>query len=116
MMWWERLTSEVSPLVSLVVYLCSQAAEIKETGAGKHVPTRPKAQKTKKGMRILAPDHPSRWEILYRLGAALRQALSEQEPAVPTGTHVSPRPQIRREHWHSLWMGTRDRFDARSAT
>ena len=53
----ERLSSDVSPLVSLVLYLCSQAAEIKEVGAGKRVPTRPKPQKTKKGMRIFAPDH-----------------------------------------------------------
>ena len=67
----ERLSSDISPLVSLVLYLCSQAAEIKETGAGKRVPTRPKPQKTKKGMRIFAPDHPSRWEVGYRLGAAL---------------------------------------------
>ena len=47
----ESLSSDVSPLVSLVLYLCSQAAEIKEFGAGKRVPTRPKPQKTKKGMR-----------------------------------------------------------------
>ncbi|MGA2706667.1 MAG: hypothetical protein ABSH35_37130 [Isosphaeraceae bacterium] len=53
----ERLSSDVSPLVFLVLYLCSQAAEIKEIGAGKRVPTRPKSQKTKKGMRIFAPDH-----------------------------------------------------------
>ena len=59
----ERLSSDISPLVSLVLYLCSQAAEIREAGAGKRVPTRPKPQKTKKGMRIFAPDHPSRWEV-----------------------------------------------------
>ena len=67
----ERLSSDISPLVSLVLYLCSQAAEIREAGAGKRVPSRPKPQKTKKGMRIFAPDHPSRWEVGYRLGAAL---------------------------------------------
>ena len=104
------------PLVSLVLYLCSQAAEIKEAGAGKRVPTRPKPQKTKKGMRIFAPDHPSRWEVGYRLGAALRQALSEHEPAEPTGTHASPRPHIRRAHWHSFWVGKKDQPDARSVT
>ena len=102
--------------VPRVLYLCSQAAEIKDSGAGKRVPTRPKLQKTKKGMRIFAPDHPSRWEVGYRLGAALRQALSEHEPAEPTGTHASPRPHIRRAHWHSFWVGKRDQPDARSVT
>ena len=72
---------------------------------GSVFPAVPKPQKTKKGMRIFAPDHPSRWEVGYRLGAALRQALSEHEPAEPTGTHASPRPHIRRAHWHSFWVG-----------
>jgi hypothetical protein len=112
----ERLSSDISPLVSLVLYLCSQAAEIKEVGAGKRLPSRPKPQKTKKGMRIFAPDHPSRWEVGYRLGAALRQAMSEHEPSEPTGTHSSPRPHIRRAHWHSFWVGKRDQPDARSVT
>jgi hypothetical protein len=104
------------PLVSLVLYLCSQAAEINETGAGKRTPSHPKPQKTKKGMRIFAPDHTSRWDVGYRLGAALRQALSEHEPAEPTGTHASPRPHIRRAHWHSFWVGKKDQPDARTVT
>ena len=68
----ERLSGDISPLVSLVLYLCSQAAEIREAGAGKRSPLVRKPQKTKKGMRIFAPDHPSRWEVGYRLGAALQ--------------------------------------------
>jgi len=112
----ERLSSDVSPLVSLVLYLCSQAAEIQERGGGKRVPTRPKPQKTKKGMRIFPPDHPSRWEVGHHLGAALRHALSEHEPSESTGTHASPRPHIRTAHWHSFWDGKRDQPDARFVT
>ena len=44
----ERLSSDVSPLVSLVLYLCSQAAEIKEAGAGKRVPTRPSPRRPRR--------------------------------------------------------------------
>jgi hypothetical protein len=112
----ERLSSDISPLVSLVLYLCSQAAEIKGAGAGKRIPTRPKPEKTKKGLRIFAPDQTSRWEVGYRLGAALRQALSEHGPVEQTGTHASPRPHIRRAHWHSFWVGKKDQPDARSVT
>jgi hypothetical protein len=89
--------------------LCSQAAENKEVGGGKRVPTRPKPQKTKKGLRIFAPDQPSRWEVGYRLWAALKQALSEHEPAEQPGTHASPRPDIRRAHWHSFWIAKKDK-------
>ncbi len=112
----ERLSSDISPLVSLVLYLCSQAAEIQEAGGGRRVPARPEPQKTKKGMRFFAPEHPSRWEVGYRLGAALRHALWEHEPAEATGSHASPRPHIRRAHWHSFWVGKRDQPDARSVT
>jgi hypothetical protein len=112
----ETLSSDLSPLVSLVLYLCSQAAEIKGGQGGNRIPGRPQPQKTRKGMRIFAPDHPSRWEIGYRLGAALRHALSEYEPSEPTGTHASPRLHIRRAHWHSFWVGKRDQLEARSVT
>jgi hypothetical protein len=112
----EQLSSDISPLVSLVLYLCSQAAEIREAGAGKRVPSHPKPQKTKKGMRIFPPNQPSRWEVGYRLGAALRQALSEHEPGELTGSHASPRPHIRRAHWHSFWVGKKDEPSARSVT
>jgi hypothetical protein len=112
----EKLSTNVSPLVSLVLYLCSQAAEIKEAGAGRRVPSQPQPQKTKKGMRLFPPNQPSRWEVGYRLGAALRQALLEYEPGEPTGTHASPRPHIRRAHWHSFWVGKKDQPNARSVT
>ena len=112
----EQLSSDVSPLVSLVLYLCSQAAEVREGGGGKRVPGRPRPQKTKKGLRIFPPDHPMRWEVGYRLGAALRQALSDHESSGTGGTHAGPRPHIRRAHWHSFWVGRRDQPEARSVT
>jgi hypothetical protein len=111
----EELADDVSPLVSLVVYLCSQAAEVRAAGGGDRRPAPPKPVKTKKGVRLFPPDRPKPWEVGYRLGAALRRAVSE---AVPTpgmsGTQASPRPHIRRAHWHSYWIGRRDQPEARS--
>jgi hypothetical protein len=108
----ETLSSDVSPLVSLVLYLCSKAAEIQQTGGGKHVAVRPKPQKTKKGMRIFPPDHPSRWEVGYRLGAALREVMSERAPSQSIGTYGSPRPDLRRARWHLIRFGKPDQIDA----
>jgi hypothetical protein len=110
----ESPSSDVSPLVSLVLYLCSRGAEILETGGGKRVPSRPKPQKTKKGMRIFPPDHPSRWEVGHRLGAALRHALSEQEPSGSSGTDARPHPQSGGARWHTPRVGERAEADARS--
>ena len=112
----ERLSSDVSPLVSLVLYLCSQAAEIKETGAGKRVPDSSQAPEDQEGHADLRPGSPEPLGGRISPGGCLRQALSEHEPAEPTGTHASPRPHIRRAHWHSFWVGKKDQPDARSVT
>jgi hypothetical protein len=68
----ESLSSNVAPLVSLVLYLCSKDADIKEPGSGKPVPSRPQPQKTKKGLRIFAPDHPRLWQVGSRQGSAVK--------------------------------------------
>src|SRR5262249_13150104 len=60
----ERPSSDVSPLVSLVLYLCSEAAEVQGPGGAKRMPARPTPPKTKKGRRIFPPDHASRWEVV----------------------------------------------------
>ena len=69
----EELTDDVSPLVSLVLYLCSQAAEIRAGGGGDRRPAPPQPVKTKKGLRLFPPERPTPWEVGYRLGAALRR-------------------------------------------
>jgi hypothetical protein len=112
----QELTDDVSPLVSLLLYVCSQAAEIRDSGGSKRVPSHPRPAKTKKGMRLFPPDRPTPWEVGYRLGAALRQAWAAQQTTVESsGTHASPRAHIRRAHWHSYWVGAKGLPDARSA-
>jgi hypothetical protein len=96
---------EVPSLVSLVLYLCSENAEIRQSGGGDRRPGYPKPEKTKKGLRAYVPKGPTQWEVGYRLGAALRRASTERSSGHPAGTHASPRPHIRRAHWHSYWVG-----------
>jgi hypothetical protein len=105
---------EVPALVSLVLYLCSENAEIRESGGDDRLPANPEPKKTKKGLRLFAPDRPTHWEVGYRLGAALRRASTERGSEEPTGTHARPRPHIRRAHWHSYWVGKWNEPDART--
>ena len=96
----------VPSLISLVLYLCSENAELFDVAGGKHSLQHPKPTKTKRGLRLYPPDHPTQWNVAYRMGAALRREWAVQEPGDSSdGTHAKPRPHIRRAHWHSYWVG-----------
>lgn len=59
-----QLRSVVEPLVSLLLYLCSQAAEI---GHGIRRPGNPQPKKTKRGPRIFQAEKPVTWDVGVRL-------------------------------------------------
>lgn len=112
------------PMISLLLYLCSVNAEI---GTGSRRPARPQPIKTKEGPRMFPPDRSTTWDVGCRLGAVLRHAKEQPEepkaeqgevtPAadpsevVPRG---SPRPHIRRAHWHAYWHGPKEEPEKRS--
>lgn len=93
----------VTPLVSLVLYLCSTAAEY----TGDRRPSRPTPTKTKRGPRLFPPDQPTVWYTGFRLGAALRRAMREHRESSGPTERRSPRPHIRSAHWHAFWTGPR---------
>ncbi|MGO4815337.1 AcrVA2 family anti-CRISPR protein [Cupriavidus sp. 2MCAB6] len=97
-------------ILSLLLYLCSEAAEI---GDGASRPSRPVPKRTKKGVRMFAAQRPVCWDVATRLGAALRRAGRDAAGDAAgagdgAGTHAGPRPHIRRAHWHTYLSGPRD--------
>lgn len=94
----ERGQHVLAPLVSLLLYLCSEAAEIRDARgterrpAGHQAPTR-------------TPNAPTRWETGSRLGAARRAAQSREPSPRGEGSHASPRAHVRRAHWHAFLRG-----------
>lgn len=57
-----------------------------------------------------------RWDVGVRVGntiRAARKATPVQDEPKPTGTHASPRPHMRRAHWHHFWTGPKKDLDAR---
>jgi len=87
------------PIISLLLYLCSESAEI-----GDRPPQRPQPKKTKKGWKIFSPTNPVIWDVGVRLGASLRRAYQASN-LEPVGIHASPRAHIRRAHWHTYRIG-----------
>jgi hypothetical protein len=97
----EQAGRDCAPLVSVVLYLCSTAAEIRDRSGTARRQHRPREAR--------AANAPTVWETGYAIGPALRMALSRARDAPPDGgTHASPRPHIRRAHWHAFWTGPHD--------
>ncbi len=93
-------------LLSLTLYICSQNAEIRSPLGNQDFPSRPKPAKTKQGERFFEATRIRQWECGWRSGAALRRALSETRAEGGSGSgYNSPRPHIRRAHYHHFWTG-----------
>lgn len=92
----------ISQTLPLVLYLCSEAPDISGS------PRNPEPKKTKNGWKIFAADKPTTWDVGVRIGATIRQWKREETATPGDGTHASPRPHIRRAHWHGFWSGPMD--------
>jgi hypothetical protein len=94
----ELIGLQVRPLLSLVLYLCSEKPEY--VGG---LPSRPQPKKTKNGWRLFPPDKPKIIHVGKSIGDSLRAAsVSENESS---DSSRSIRPHIRRGHWHGYWIG-----------
>lgn len=98
----QEMARILAPLVSLLLYVCSQAAEI---GTTDRQPGNPKPKRTKQGWRLFPADKPTTWDVGVRLGAALRRAQQDPDRAIGDGERAKPRAHVRRAHWHSFWKG-----------
>ncbi len=98
-------------LISLTLYLCSENAEIRSPTGDSRLPARPKPKKTKQGERFFEGERMTRWDCGWRIGHALRRALDTVENKSSEGEtgRQSPRPHIRRAHYHHFWMGSGER-------
>lgn len=110
------LAPVLSSIVSIVLYLCSVSADIADLRSKRERPANPVPRKTKKGLRTFPLDGgATTWLVGYRIGASLRLAAGGGEGKERSGAEPgeagrsSPRPHIRRAHWHTYLTGPRDR-------
>jgi len=97
----EKFSVAINPLISMLLYLCSDEPEISNRDYPDHKPTYARPSKTKKGWRLFAPPKPIIWSVGEQIGDKLRQA----NVSAPTGQTV--RTHLRRAHWHGFWTGPR---------
>jgi hypothetical protein len=108
----ERERTALVPYISLLLYLCSTAADIADHSGHRERPANPAPVKTKKGIRMFPADRVTQWDVGFRMGAELRRAAGESSET-NGGAHASPRPHVRTAHWHHFWTGPRDSAERR---
>ena len=104
----------ISECVNLLLYLCSEKPDIPDD-----TELRTKRSRDTYGN----PKRAAQWDVGTRIGAALRKATEQEKAKEPSAgeedtanatskkPHSSPRPHMRRAHWHSFWTGKRDSAD-----
>ena len=104
----EMFVKFTEPFISILLYLCSNGADIKSDDLHPPLPARPLPKKTRKGLRYFPPDKPTVWKVAFTIGSALEQARSRTSEDSGGATHATPSPHIRKAHWHSFWKGPKD--------
>ncbi|NVN93094.1 MAG: hypothetical protein HXX11_21205 [Desulfuromonadales bacterium] len=101
------LAEQFQPLLSMVLYLCSDAPDVIDGRSSSVIPhyRRPQPKKTKRGFRLFPPDCFKIWEVGNVIGNALRISLLPRENR---GPQKSKRTHIRHHHWHGYWSGPKD--------
>lgn len=105
----DTVAKNVAPLLSLLLFLCSQTDEISGTD---RAPSNPVPKRTKQGWRLFPAKAVTQWDVGVRIGAALRRAYQQAETGQsdidPATGRARPRAHIRRAHWHGFWKGPKD--------
>ena len=103
----KRLATFLSPLVSLVLFLCSDEPEIEDRKQPSSLPQRPRPKRTKKGWKLFPAKRPRTWNVADNLGEKIRVARKLTTRA-QIGGRKGPIPHLRKSHWHGFWKGPRD--------
>lgn len=100
----ETITMPLQKAMQIILYILAANAEVEEDPA--------QAQIRKQG-RVIKDRvaEIQKWNVGYRIGTTIRSnnayATSATRQRIQHGSHSSPRPHIRRGHWHNYWIGPR---------
>lgn len=96
-------------ILQVIFYILAQNAEI--------TPNSEQALVTKRGKTIKDKYSEIRkWDVGVRIGAAIRQQKirdAQEQNDKAQSEHNSPRPHMRRAHWHHFWTGPKNKPEER---
>ena len=94
----QAIGASVNPLLSLVLYLCSEEPDVEDREQPAAQPAYPAPKKTKRGWRLFPANKPRMWEVGRTFGAKLHRRSEGTTDRKVT-------PHLRRAHWHGYWRG-----------
>lgn len=96
-------------ILQVILYILAQNAEIAQNSEQSFITKRGKTIKDKYS-------EIRKWDVGIRVGAAIRQQKMREQSEQPERNqngHNSPRPHMRRGHWHHFWTGPKTEPDER---
>lgn len=99
--------------LQVILYLCSANKDVQMRESTKERPQKSSPAR-QRDVRDRYQDL-QQYDVGIRVGAAIRKSriLYATSPGGSTGSHASPRPHMRRGHWHHFWRGKRSEPEAR---
>lgn len=94
-----EILNSLRSLVNLTLYMCSDTPDLRP---GISLQRRPVAKKVKGGLRFFPPDMPNIISVGEKFEKEFASVTDSAEHP-----HGSPRPHLRRAHWHHFWTGSR---------
>ena len=113
------MEAQVAKCLQIVLYLCASNKEVTpRENAAETTQSEPKTPEQEPEpsdeWKIRQSEVKDRyqelrqWDVGIRVGAAIRMSQETKQAASQGGTHASPRPHMRRGHWHHFWTGKRN--------
>lgn len=108
-----------SPIISILLYLCSESADIKDREGKKPSLVKSVNPSLISNLSTLPVYTPTIWEVGFRVGPILnplKQQSSKKDlvkedlakDSLEQVEHSSPKPHVRRAHWHGYWVGSKE--------
>ena len=95
------IAAEVNPLISLLLYLCSEEPDIDDERQPGESPRRAAPKKVKSGWRLFPAQKPRIWTVGAKIGEQLRKV----NQSVSTESGRTVKAHLRKGHWHGFWTG-----------
>ncbi|MBF0213009.1 MAG: hypothetical protein HQM00_05500 [Magnetococcales bacterium] len=102
------MARDITPIISLVLYLCADEPEIEDRTHPGDQPGHPRPKRIKGTDRIFEAKKIRIWDVGARIGETLRTGAARDPDPTATadpGVRTAPAPHVRRAHWHGYWSG-----------